>query len=80
MVLLGIMALVGLAFLSGCASENTSNTDVNYRFVKIYEKGSVCVFYDTETNVEYAVRSNGHGGTSMTLLVDAEGKPLLYQK
>lgn len=77
-VLLGIMILGGLSLLTGCTT--AINEPENYRFIKIYENGSVRIYYDKETNVEYAVRDNGHGGTSMTLLVDAEGKPLLYQK
>lgn len=78
-VLLGITILTGLILLSGCRTDINDNSE-DYRFIKIYEKGSVKIFYDKETKVEYAVRDNGHGGTSMTLLVDAEGKPLLYQK
>lgn len=77
-VLLGIAILGGLVLLTGCST--AINEPENYRFINIYQNGSVRIYYDTETNVEYAVRDNGHGGTSMTLLVDAEGKPLLYQK
>lgn len=77
-VLLGIAILGGLVLLTGCSTD--INEPENYRFINIYQNGSVRIYYDTETNVEYAVRDNGYGGTSMTLLVDAEGKPLLYQK
>lgn len=77
-VILGIIFLAITLFLAGCSLENNNNEE-NYRFIKIYEKGSVKIFYDKETKVEYAVRSNGYGGTSMTLLVNADGKPLLYE-
>ena len=34
------------------------------------------IAYDTETGIEYSV-SNGHG--TLTILVDADGKPLIYE-
>ena len=68
------MILTGLILLSGCGTDINNNPE-DYRFIKIYENGSVRIYYDKETKVEYAVRD-----TSMTLLVDAEGKPLLYQE
>lgn len=81
-VLLGIMILTGLILLSGCRTDvnDVNGNSENYRFINIYQNGSVRIYYDKETNVEYAVRDNGLGGTSMTLLVDADGKPLLYQE
>ena len=77
-VLLGIIILGGCLLLTGCST--AINEPENYRFIKIYDNDSVKIYYDKETKVEYAVRYNGHGGTSMTLLVDADGKPLLYQE
>lgn len=77
-VFLGITILTGLILLSGCGTDVNGNSE-DYRFIKIYDNGSVKIYYDKETKVEYAVRDNGHGGTSMTLLVDADGKPLLYE-
>lgn len=81
-VLLGITILTGLILLSGCRTDvnDVNGNSEDYRFIKIYDNGSVKIYYDKETKVEYAVRDNGHGGTSMTLLVDADGKPLLYQE
>lgn len=37
------------------------------------------IWVDTQTGVQYFYRSSGYGG-GMTVLVDAEGKPLLYRR
>lgn len=37
------------------------------------------VWVDTETGVQYLYRTCGNAG-GMTVLVDAEGKPLLYRR
>ena len=49
--------------------------------MKISDEGTfgINVYYDKQTKVEYAMKNNGNGGTSLSLLVDAEGKPLLYE-
>lgn len=76
--LIGIITIIlmCLVILTGCTSE--SNAKDQERFVKI-SMGNVYIYYDTQTKVQYAMMNNGHGGTSLTLLVDAEGKPLLYE-
>lgn len=56
-----------------------SNTTIEviepeYRFLPIQKWINNMIVYDTKTGVEYFVM-NG----SMTLLVDADGKPLLYE-
>ena len=53
------------------------------RFIKVAEDGGFIscneVLVDTETGVQYLYHSVGNSG-GLTLLVDAEGKPLLYRK
>lgn len=52
------------------------------RFEKVYSQGSLTnheIWVDTETGVQYYYHGGGYGG-GMTVLVDAEGKPLLYRK
>ena len=53
------------------------------RFIKVAEDSGFIscneVLVDTETGVQYLYHSVGNSG-GLTLLVDAEGKPLLYRK
>lgn len=53
------------------------------RFIKVAEEGGFFgsneVWVDTQTGVQYLYHCAGNSG-GMTLLVDAEGKPLLYCK
>ena len=46
-----------------------------YRFVKIQDWKSNFTFYDKETKVQYYATPTG-----VVLLVDADGKPLLYKE
>lgn len=54
---------------------------MNERFVEVYSQGVTNVrkvFVDTETGVNYLLASsNMTGGCGMTVLVDAEGKPVV---
>ncbi len=53
------------------------------RFIKILEESSFIssseIWVDTETGVQYLYHAAGYSG-GLTVLVDAEGKPLLYRK
>ena len=53
------------------------------RFTKVLEEGCLLggseIWVDTQTGVQYLYHSSGYSG-GMTVLVDAEGKPLLYRK
>ena len=55
----------------------------NERFVKVLDESGIItcseVWVDTQTGVQYLYHCAGNSG-GMTLLVDAEGKPLLYRK
>ncbi|MBQ3724590.1 MAG: xylan 1,4-beta-xylosidase [Oscillospiraceae bacterium] len=51
------------------------------RFTKVYAQGALGgleIFVDTETSVQYLFIQSGYGG-GLTVLVDQEGKPLLYK-
>lgn len=76
-IILVIVLISSLFILSGCTSSNANNS----RFIEIYDGGnySVKILYDRTTKVQYVSYINGHGGTALTVLVDAEGKPLLYK-
>lgn len=48
------------------------------RFEKVYSQGmgSVEIWVDTETGVNYLYRQSGYSG-GMTVLVDKDGKPVI---
>ena len=48
------------------------------RFIKIYSQGlgSVEIWVDRETGVNYMYKTSGYSG-GLTVLVDAEGKPII---
>ena len=53
------------------------------RFIKVLEEGGFLgsneVWVDTQTGVQYLLHYNGNAA-GLTVLVDAEGKPLLYRR
>lgn len=75
-LLLGIFLIVLMISLSGC--EGTSAAEESRMVLIDGSAWEYSIYYDKETKVEYIVKENGHGGTEFTLLVDADGKPLLY--
>lgn len=77
--LIAIVTIVGLAYilkdsivLDIIASEE--------RFIKIDEYNYGYIVYDKQTKVEYAVSDGSYNRGTITLLVDQEGKPLLYKE
>ena len=52
------------------------------RFEKVHSDGTMSgceIWVDTYTGVQYFFHQSGYAG-GMTVLVDAEGKPLLYRR
>ena len=53
------------------------------RFVKVLEESGIFtsseVWVDTQTGVQYLYHASGSSG-GLTVLVDAEGKPLLHRR
>ena len=72
-----VALLLGIICLTGCSVK----TDSDYaRFVSIGSSGYCFnVFYDRTTGVEYAVSCGAYNSGTVTLLVDADGKPLIYK-
>lgn len=66
--------------LSACATKTTNKVvkDESSRMIKIEEADTYHIVYDKETHVMYAVSNGGRTYGVFTLLVDANGKPLLY--
>ena len=53
------------------------------RFVKVLDESGIItcneIWADTQTGVQYLYHTSGNSG-GLTVLVDSEGKPLLYRR
>lgn len=70
-----------LLAVSGCGKttiEDAKPNDVS-RFVVIESVSEWWVVADRETKVMYTVSRGGYNSGNFTLLVDADGKPLLWK-
>lgn len=87
--LIGIILCIGLIFcFTACstpanAAENTNEESAKSlpRMVKVVDMhpyDNMKIYVDTETRVMYALYSNSCGAT-MTVMVDTEGKPLIWE-
>ncbi len=60
-----------------------NNWDIEKRFEVVYKQNSmmttVRILVDRETGVQYLLSTYGQAG-GLTMLVDKDGKPLLYQR
>lgn len=79
-----IVCLVAVLLLCGCKdveSVNTENTDNMQKsmFVRIETASTWSVVYHRETKVMYVVSCGGYNGGNFTLLVNADGTPMLYE-
>ena len=76
-----VLAAVMLLSLSACATKRTKETikGETSRMVYVEEAGVYCIVYDKYTKVMYAVSNGGYNYGNFTLLVTADGKPLLYE-
>lgn len=83
-----IMLFIGVSNNSsklGVVNASVNNLEENNgRFVFIdaqYESGlHIGRYYDKETKVIYMFTRNGHNAGGLTVMVDANGKPLLYDE
>lgn len=72
-----IALLLGIICLTGCSIKTESDSA---RFVCIGGGGyDFKIVYDRTTGVEYAVSDGVYNRGVVTLLVDADGKPLIYE-
>lgn len=75
-----VLALMLIAvMLTGCSYSGTG--ELPSRFITVDESAYVKVAYDSYTNVMYTftyLHGNPAGFSSCTMLVDEEGRPLLY--
>ena len=74
-----IASLIGPAMIfAGCSGEKAEASD-NSRFMKIEGSFEWSIYADRETGVMYAVSNGMHNHGTFTLLVDANGDPLIYE-
>lgn len=73
------VALIGM-LLCGCSSEPPSNGDsaMNGRFVAVETNGYYSIVVDTETNVMYLQFNSGLYRYGITVLLNADGTPMLW--
>ena len=87
--LIAIILCIGLIFcIAACStpanaadSEGEEQTETLPRMIKVVDRhprDSMMIYVDTETRVMYAVYVSNVGAT-MTVMVDPEGKPLLWE-
>lgn len=69
-----ILAVIACMMLSSCSSED--NTSM---FVEVEVAASWKVVYHKETKVMYAVSNSGYNRGTFTLLVNADGTPMIYE-
>ena len=76
-----VLVVVMLLSLSACATKRTKETikGETSRMVYVEEAGDYCIVYDKYTKVMYAVSNGVYNGGNFTLLVTADGNPLLYE-
>ncbi len=77
--IIAIVIIVGLAYILKdlIVLDSMANED---RFIKIDNYDCGYIAYDKQTKVEYAVSTGSYNRGTITLLVDQEGKPLLYKE
>lgn len=77
---IGMFITLLLAVLAvGCAKVEKTKPYSQSRFMEVERTGSWRVVADRETGVMYAVSFGGYNKGNFTLLVDADGNPLIYK-
>lgn len=72
------MLFIGLTACDYAEVEKESEKESSM-FIEIEEAAYWSVVYHRETKVMYAVSNGGYNHGTFTLLVDENGKPMLYQ-
>lgn len=82
-IIISLLIIIGIVLTGWLLKDVTisNNYAENERFIQIYNQSSVHddfrIFYDKETKVMYLISEIYKGG-GITVLVDKDGKPLLY--
>lgn len=78
------MAVLACLLLTGCSfytvEDENEQSDIKVSmFVEVEETGSWRVVYHRETKVMYVVSSYSYNSGNFTLLVNADGSPMLWE-
>lgn len=74
-----IISIILMIMLCGCrAEEQTTNVSEENYMVTISHEYLGDIVYDKRTGVEYWRSYGAYNSGSLTLLVDKDGKPLIY--
>ena len=77
-IILIILVLTSMLFiLAGCTSQSNAESERQFEYVST--EFDFKVIYHKKTKIMYAVSSGYYTYGNLTVLVDAEGKPLLYE-
>lgn len=74
-----LIIIITLLLFTGCTQVLTEPKEDFSRFVEVEKTESWCVVYDRSTMVMYAVSYGIYNKGTFTLLVDANGNPLLWE-
>jgi len=74
-----IAMIVMLLLVVGCARVENAEAKETSRFVQVEMATSWRIVADKETGVMYAVSFGVYNNGTFTLLVDADGNPLIYK-
>ena len=83
--IIAIALLSVMIFLTGCGdmkavSDNPESDNKTSMFIVVETTTLWKIVADRKTGVMYAVSDGGYNAGNFTLLVDAEGKPLIYKE
>ena len=79
-ILFVTLTLITVCCMTACSGIEVKEEEKQEesRFVRIEKNGYFITVYDKNTKVQYAVSDGYYNMGTVTVLVDAEGKPLLY--
>ena len=80
-IIISLLIIIGIVLTGWLLKDITisNNYAENERFVIIQQERNGKVMYDKETKVEYFMFDYYKSGGGITVLVDRDGKPLLYK-
>ncbi len=74
-----LMILLASLMLVGCSNEGVVNETAPKYFTTISDELYGSVVYDSRTGVQYWMSDSNYNHGNLTMLYDADGKPLIYK-
>lgn len=75
---LALAVAIGIVVLAGCTS-NASEPKSKHYFVLVSQSGTCEIVYESTTKVMYVVSESPNNKGIFTLLVNADGTPMVYE-